>query len=228
MKINILNNKSSSAAITETSQIKKLFNIALWLAVFTILYNLIEGLVSTYMGFRDESLALFGFGVDSFIEVISGLGIAHMVVRIQQEPEGSRDQFERRALRITGFAFYILAAGLTATSLFNIVTAHKPETTFWGVVISLISIAVMWSLVYGKIQTGRKLNSDAILADAQCTMVCIYMSIVLLVSSVLYEISGIGYLDSIGSIVLAWFSFNEGRECYEKAASDKNCSCKSC
>lgn len=64
---------------------KKLYKIAFGLAIFTIIYNIAEGIISTYLGFEDESLALFGFGSDSFIEVISGLGIAHMIVRIQKK-----------------------------------------------------------------------------------------------------------------------------------------------
>lgn len=204
---------------------KKMYSTAFGLAIFTIIYNVIEGLISTYLGFEDESLALFGFGVDSFIEVISGLGIAHMILRIQNNPESNRDDFERTALRITGIAFYILVVGLIVTSIYNIYTAHKPITTLWGVVISIISIAVMWGLVVWKRKVGNQLNSAPILADANCTMVCVYMSVILLVSSGIYELFGIGYIDSIGTLGLAYFAFTEGKECFEKAKSDKNCCC---
>jgi len=89
------------------AQQKSLYRVAFGLALFTIFYNIIEGLISTYLGFEDESLALFGFGSDSFIEVISGLGIAHMILRIQNNPSSGRDGFERNALRVTGTAFYL-------------------------------------------------------------------------------------------------------------------------
>lgn len=204
---------------------KKLYKIAFGLAVFTIIYNVAEGLISTYLGFEDESLALFGFGSDSFIEVISGLGIAHMIIRIQNNPDSKRDDFERTALRITGIAFYILVYGLVITSIFNIWTGHKPLTTFWGVVISAISILIMWILVVWKRNVGNRLNSAPILADANCTMVCVYMSIILLVSSGIYELFGIPYIDSLGTLGLAYFAFKEGKECFEKAKSDKNCCC---
>lgn len=200
-----------------------LYKLAFGLAVFTIIYNIAEGLVSTYFGYEDESLALFGFGADSFIEVISGFGIAHMVLRIQKKPESNRDDFERTALRVTGFSFYALVIGLVTTSLYNIWTAHKPETTFWGGVISAISIAVMWLLILGKIRVGKQLNSDAILADAECTRVCIYMSVVLLASSLIYEFTGFGYIDSIGTLGLSYFAFKEGKECFDKAKSNKHC-----
>ncbi len=208
-----------------TADTKRLYGLAFGLAVFTILYNIVEGLISTYLGFEDESLALFGFGTDSFIEVISGLGIAHMVVRIRKNPNSSRDPFERTALRITGVAFYLLVTGLVITSAYNIWTGHKPINTFWGVVISLISILVMWILVAWKRKVGNRLDSAPILADANCTMVCIYMSVILLISSGIYELFEIGYIDSIGTLGLAYFAFKEGRECFEKARSDFYCGC---
>lgn len=204
---------------------KKLYKIAFGLAVFTIGYNIVEGLISTYLGFEDESLALFGFGSDSFIEVISGLGIAHMIIRIQNNPNSKRDDFERTALKITGFAFYVLVFGLVITSIYNIWTGHKPLTTIWGVIISIISILIMWILVVWKRKVGNQLNSAPILADANCTMVCVYMSVILLASSGIYEVFGIAYIDSIGTLGLSYFAFKEGKECFEKAKSDKNCCC---
>jgi len=205
--------------------IHRFYKIAFGLALFTIFYNIVEGLVSIYLGYEDESLVLFGFGTDSFIEVISGLGIAHMIIRIKQNPESNRDNFERTALRITGFSFYALVAGLVATSIYNIWTGHKPETTFWGIVISVISIVVMWVLIISKTKVGKKLNSKAILADAECTKVCVYMSIILLLSSAIYELTNFSYIDSIGTLGLSYFAFKEGMECFEKAKSNKHCSC---
>ena len=207
------------------TNIKRLYKLAFGLALFTIFYNIIEGLVSTYFGYEDESLVLFGFGTDSFIEVISGLGIAHMVIRIKSQPESNRDNYERTALRITGFSFYALFVGLVTTSIYNMWTGHKPETTFWGIVISVISIVVMCALIIGKTKVGKKLNSNAILADAECTRVCVYMSIILLLSSVIYELTKFSYIDSIGTLGLSYFAFKEGMECFEKAKSNKHCSC---
>jgi divalent metal cation (Fe/Co/Zn/Cd) transporter len=202
------------------------YKVAFWLALFTIFYNIAEGLLSMYFGFEDESLTLFGFGVDSFIEVISGIGIAHMILRIQKYPESNRDKFEKNALRITGFSFYALTAGLVFSSLYNLVTAHKPETTFWGLIISIASIIIMWLLILGKTKAGKTLNSEAILADAECTRVCIYMSIILLISSGIYELTNFVYIDIIGTLGLAYFSFWEGKECFEKANRNKCYSCK--
>jgi divalent metal cation (Fe/Co/Zn/Cd) transporter len=84
----------------------------------------------------------------------------------------------------------------------------------------------MWILIIGKTKTGKELNSDAILADAECTRVCIYMSIVLLISSGIYQLTNFAYIDSIGTLGLSYFAFKEGRECFDKAKSNKHCGCE--
>jgi divalent metal cation (Fe/Co/Zn/Cd) transporter len=207
-------------ALTQARLQQRYYQYAMWLAFFTIFYNLLEGGISVYFGARDETLTLFGFGVDSFIEVISGAGILAMVHRIRQNPDTPRDQFERTALRVTGLSFYLLAGGLFLTALYSLYAGHKPETTLSGTIISLISIAVMWALVTGKRVVGRTLNSAPVLADANCTMICVYMSLVLLGASLIYQFTGFGLVDSLGAMGLIYYSVSEGRESFEKAASN--------
>jgi divalent metal cation (Fe/Co/Zn/Cd) transporter len=202
----------------------KHYSKALYLSLFTIFYNLLEGLISVYFGFEDETLALFGFGVDSFIEVVSGIGIAFMVLRIRNNPDTPVSNYEKTALQITGAAFYLLSLGLLAGIIVNLINGHKPIATFWGIVISVISIAVMSWLVYEKRKVGKKLNSAPILADSNCTLVCIYMSIILLVSSLVYELTAFAYADVIGAGGLIWFSIKEGKEAFEKAKGN-SCRC---
>ncbi len=210
---------------TSKDTTQKYWQYALWLAILTILYNLAEGLISIYFGAEDETLTLFGFGVDSFIEVMSGIGILAMVLRIRRNPDTPRSQFESTALRITGASFYILAAGLGITAIYNLFTRHTPETTIPGLIISIASITLMIGLVAGKRRVGRALDSAPILADANCTMVCIYMSLVLLASSLIFELTGFGLVDSLGAFGLLYFSVKEGREAFEKAAG-LECSCE--
>ena len=83
----------------------------------------------------------------------------------------------------------------------------------------------MWLLVSGKRKVGRKLNSAPILADANCSLVCIYMSVVLLVSSLVYQFTGFGFIDSLGALGLIYFSISEGREAFEKAANVEDDCC---
>lgn len=211
---------------SDPEKTKKLIAIALALAIITIVYNILEGIASIYFGLEDESLALFGFGLDSFVEVISGLGILHMVFRIKLNPVESRDKFEKTALQITGYSFYILCGGLIITAIYNIYTNHHPETTLWGIIISAVSILSMSFLVYYKLDVGTKLNSPALVADANCTKTCLYLSIILLVSSFLYTFFKIGLIDSLGAAGIAYFAYNEGKESLEKARTGKTCSCE--
>jgi divalent metal cation (Fe/Co/Zn/Cd) transporter len=203
---------------------QKIYRQAYWLSLFTIFYNIIEGIVSMVLGYADETLSLFGFGADSFIEVMSGVGIAIMILRIQQNPNSPKSKFEIKALKITGTAFYLLAVGLFAGIVLNIINHNKPETTLWGVIISLVSIAVMGWLMNAKKSIGKKLHSEPIIADANCTKICIYMSLVLLVSSLVYELTGFAYADAIGAAGLTYFSISEGKEAFEKAKG-KECNC---
>jgi len=204
----------------------RLYRRANFLAVFTIIYNLIEGAVSVWFGASDETLALFGFGVDSFIEVISAIGVWHMLRRIRSNNGETRDEFEQRALRITGTAFYLLSIGLTLTAAINIYQGHRPEATLPGVIISSLSISFMWFLIQGKTKVGRALNSSAILADAACSRACVYLSLVLLAASLGYELTGIASLDAIGALFIAWLTWREGRESFQKAAGmGCGCSC---
>ncbi len=204
-----------------------LYRWAYVLALITIFYNILEGVVSVFFGIEDETLVLLGFGIDSFVEVISGIGIWHMIRRIRKNNNATYDEFEKDALRVTGTAFHILTAGLIVTALINLYRGHKPETTFWGIIISLISILSMWLLLHYKIKVGRQLNSQAILADANCTKACMYLSVVLFLSSLGYELTGIGGLDSLGAIAIAALSFREGREAFQKAKGNLTCGCNS-
>lgn len=119
----------------------------------------------------------------------------------------SPDRFEQTALRITGVSFFLLTAGLLITTGLNIYSGSKPETTLWGIVIALISIITMWLLIRHKLKVGGKLNSQVIIADANCTRVCMYLSAILLISSIGYELTGIGGFDSIGAADIAVLSF---------------------
>jgi divalent metal cation (Fe/Co/Zn/Cd) transporter len=204
----------------------KLYAWASTLALITIFYNIAEGLVSVFFGVEDGSMSLFGFGLDSFVEVVSGVGIWHMIGRIRQNGGEHLDRFEQRALRITGTAFYVLTAGLVVTSVIDLSRGHKPESTFWGIVISIVSIAAMWALIRAKVKAGKSLNSPAILADAACSRACLQLSVILLIASAGYKLTGIGGLDSAGALVIGGLCYREGKEALEKAkAASFACAC---
>ncbi len=180
-----------------------------------------------YFGAGDETLALFGFGLDSFVEVISGIGIAHLILRSGPGPgsvEINRDRFEKTALRVTGVSFFILAGGLVLGAALSLVTDQSPSTTLWGILVGGISIATMWALYYAKRRTALLMGSTAMLADANCTKACIWLSVVLVLASVAYEWTGVAWMDLAGSLGIAIFAFREGREAFAKARGNSCCS----
>lgn len=217
-------NQSAVAHVFTTEQEQRLYTIALWLSVLTIAYNILEGLVSVVFAIQDETLSLFGFGVDSFIEVISGIGIAHMILRIRKSAHTKRDVFEINALKITGYSFYGLVAGLAVMIVHSVITHSVPTTTVPAAIIAVISIISMWLLIQFKLNVGNKLQSEPIIADAHCTRVCLMMSVVLLCASVLYEFVHIPYIDIAGTLGIMYYAWREGKECFDKA-QNKTCSC---
>ena len=206
---------------------QKLIQLALTLTIITLVYNFAEGIIAVTFGISDDTLVLLGFGVDSFVEMISAFGILHMVLRMRKSQVDTPDEFEKNALRITGTAFYLLTLGLLVGVGINFYTGEEPETTLVGIIVSSASILTMWFLMRAKLSVGRKLNSNAIIADANCTKTCFYLSFILLASSLLYEFTGIGWVDNVGSLGIAWFAFTEGREAFEKARKGNfSCGCE--
>lgn len=203
----------------------RLYQYIFALSIFTVVYNLLEGAISTYFGVADEALSLFGFGLDSFIEMISGLGIIQLVVRIRQNPNSPQTDFEKTALRITGYCLYALVGILIIGAGISIFEQHKPQNTFAGIIIASISIGIMYWLIQEKLKVGKTLHSDAIIADANCAKVCMYMSLVLLGASLIDYLTGFVYADILGALGIAWFSYQEGKEALEKAAGTHSCEC---
>ncbi|HXW69599.1 MAG TPA: cation transporter [Dissulfurispiraceae bacterium] len=204
------------------------FKWATALSLITIFYNFIEGVISVIFGVEGGTVTLFGFGIDSFVEVLSGIGIWHMIRRMKENSAENHDKFEKMALQITGTAFYILTVGLIITSFVNLYKGYKPQSTLWGIVVGIVSILAMWALSHYKINVGERFNSQAMLADAACTKTCLYLSVILLIASVCYELTGIGMVDSLGAIGIAFFAFKEGREAFEKAEGRECCCGKEC
>jgi divalent metal cation (Fe/Co/Zn/Cd) transporter len=149
-----------------------------------------------------------------------------MVWRLRSRPAAAPDQFEKTALTVTGAGFYLLTAGLVLTAIVQVLKESKPETTVWGIVISAVSIGTMGLLLRYKRKIGRRFDSAALLADANCTKTCIYLSVVLLAASLGYEATGFGLLDSAGALGISWISWREGREAFEKARGNLTCSCQ--
>jgi divalent metal cation (Fe/Co/Zn/Cd) transporter len=135
--------------------------------------------------------------------------------------EIDRDNFEKQALKITGFSFYLLTAGLVFGAIVNVIEKINPSTTIPGFIISIISISTMYFLMNAKMKVGAELKSDAIIADAKCTKTCLQLSIILLAASILYQVFHILYIDTLGTAGIAYLSFKEGKESFEKAKTGR-------
>ncbi|HLP31292.1 MAG TPA: hypothetical protein VK150_08015, partial [Geothrix sp.] len=144
---------------------------ALWLSALTIVYNLAEGLVSMAFGWADDSIALFGFGADSFIEVASALLVLWKLL-----DHGNLAR-ERKATRAIGWLFLALTAGIAGGALLQLTAQRHPPTTVPGLVISLLSLSFMVFLWRAKLQAARALDSATVAADAACSLACIQLSL---------------------------------------------------
>ncbi len=178
---------------------------ALWLAGLTIAYNLLEGLVSMHFGWADDSVALFGFGADSFIEVASaGLVLWKLL------DHGNLAR-ERKATSAIGWLFLGLGAGVAGGALLQLAGRRHPPTTVPGLVISALSLAFMVFLWRAKLKTAKGLDSAAVAADAACSRACIQLSAVLFAGSLAFLAApALWWTDASAALVLALLIAREG------------------
>jgi divalent metal cation (Fe/Co/Zn/Cd) transporter len=198
------------------------------LAVVTVVYNVIEGLVSMGFGASDESMALFGFGADSFIEV----GSALLVLWRLKAGEGctaTRLRRERKATWGIAVLFLLLAMGITVGSIAQLVTHRHPDTTLPGVIISLVSLSGMVWLWRSKQVAAAALNSQTLKGDAACSLACIQLSAVLFAGSILFVFwPALWWVDSLAALVLCGFIAKEGIQGIQAASRpdfDGGCGC---
>jgi len=179
------------------------------LALFTILYNLAEGFVSMGFGWHDESLALFGFGADSFIEVAS----AGLVLwRLREEGRGCRASTrEQGATFGIGLLFLLLGSGAALGAMGQLWAHAHPTTTVPGVAISLLSLGFMCFLWRAKKRAATSLDSRTLEGDAACSLACIQLSGVLLGGSLLFWVAPVlWWVDAAAALLLSVFIAREG------------------
>ena len=192
-----------------------------WLSWFTIGYNLIEGAVSMTFGYAEESVALFGFGADSFIEVASAVLVLWRFRGEVGKSGAMSIERERRATLGIGVLFLFLALGATAGGGLQLWHHAHPETTLPGLVISALSLSFMFFLWRAKLNVGRELGSSTVLKDAACSLACIQLSVVLFIGSLLFlMLPALWWMDSAAAIVLAVFIAKEGWETVRAARSE--------
>jgi len=186
----------------------------LHLAYATAGYNLLEGVVAIAVGAAASSTALLGFGLDSFIEVSSAL------VVIWQFRSRIPEARERLALRLIAVSFFALAAWVTLDATRALLGAERADTSPVGIGIAATSIAVMPLLVWAKRRTGRELGSDTVVADSMQTMLCTYLSAIVLVGLLLNATLGWWWADPAAALVIAAVAIREGVEAWRGEQCD--------
>ena len=196
---------------------------ALWLSGLTIAYNLVEGLVSMRFGWTDDSVALFGFGADSFIEVASALLV---LWKLMDHGNLAR---ERKATTAIGWLFLWLGAGVAGGALLQLAARSHPPTTLPGLIIAALSLSFMVFLWRAKLRAARALDSANVAADAACSRACIQLSAVLFLGSLLYlVVPALWWADATAALILALLIAREGYGMVRAARSEcftGGCSC---
>lgn len=180
---------------------------AVALAWLTVVWNVIEAVVAIAAGRAAGSLALIGFGLDSTVEVASA-GV------IIWQFAGHDEERERRALRFIAISFFALAAYVTAQAGFDLISGNEPESSPVGIGLASASMLVMPLLARAKRSTGRRMGSATVTADSRQTMLCTYLSAVLLVGLLLNTTVGWWWADPTAALIIAVLAFREGREAW--------------
>lgn len=179
-----------------------------WIVTATITYNVIEAVIALSAGRVASSSALIGFGLDSIVEVLSAAAVAWQFAA----PDPHRR--ERTAMRVIACSFFGLAAFVTVDALRTLLGAAEPEHSPVGIVLAAVSLAIMPLLSWFERRTGRELSSASAVADSKQTLICSYLSAVLLVGLVLNSTLGWSWADPLAALVIAGFAAKEGVEAW--------------
>lgn len=197
-----------TAVALEAADRARLGRRAQLLAAGSVSYNLVEAVIAVGAGLAAGSVALVGFGLDSVVEVSSGLII------LWQFRHAVPEEREKQALRLMARSFFALAAYVTFESVRALMTEHEPESSPVGISLAAASLVIMPFLSWAQRRTGRQLGSDAVVADSTQTLLCTYLSAVLLVGLVLNATLGWSWADPLAGLVIAAVAVREGREAW--------------
>jgi divalent metal cation (Fe/Co/Zn/Cd) transporter len=174
----------------------------------TITYNVVEAAVAITAGTLASSTALIGFGLDSIIEVASAAAVAW------QFSGADHERRERTALRVIAVSFYALAAYVTVESARAILGTDRAEHSTVGLILAAVSLAVMPLLSAAQRRAGRELGSASAVADSRQTLLCTYLSAVLLAGLAVNSLWGWWWADPVAALAIAAVAVKEGREAW--------------
>jgi divalent metal cation (Fe/Co/Zn/Cd) transporter len=180
----------------------------------TIAYNIAEGIIAITAGLAAGSIALLGFGFDSWIEVAAATVV---LARLRAELRGGHieEAKQRRALRFVAVTFFVLAAYVTVEGIHDLAIGATPQTSPIGIALTAASIVVMPWLAVRKRAAGRAMRSRLVIADAAETRLCAWLSVSTFAGLLAYALVGWTWLDPAAGFVIAAFAVKEGREAWE-------------
>jgi divalent metal cation (Fe/Co/Zn/Cd) transporter len=188
------------------------------LEYFTVVWNTVEGLIAVVTGIIAGSISLVGFGIDSFIEVTSG---SVLLWRMSVDSDVRRREInEKRALRIVGACFLLLAAYIAYDSILDLWSKRAPEHSIAGIVLACVSLVVMPLLSRAKRRVGRQMESAAMHADAKQTEFCTYLSAILLAGLLLNAFFGLWWADPAAAVIMVPIIAKEGIQGLRAKACD--------
>ncbi|MFC0529708.1 cation transporter [Phytohabitans kaempferiae] len=179
-----------------------------WFVAATITYNVIEAIVAITAGTIASSTALIGFGLDSVVEVSSAAAVAWQFTGPDHERR------ERTALRVIAVSFFALSAYVSVESVRALAAGDRPEHSTVGLVLAAVSLAIMPLLSTAQRRAGRELGSASAVADSKQTLLCTYLSAVLLVGLAVNSLFGWWWADPAAALVIAAVAVKEGRDAW--------------
>lgn len=196
-------------AVADSSERRDLVRRGVSLAWFTIVWNSVEGIAGIVSGIAADSIALIGFGVDSYVEVFAGSVI---MWRLSRDRHGNdlSEAAERRAVRLIAITFLVLAAGVGAESIRKLAIGAEPDESIFGIALAMVSLIVMPLLARAKRRVGEQLGSRAVTADATETMLCVWLSAVLLVGLGANALFGWWWADPLAALGIVYVAAREG------------------
>lgn len=194
------------------------------LVLVTLLYNVLEAILALTAAWQDNSLSLEAFGLDSIIEF--GLGfvlLRRLWIEGRGASESSVEEAERKANWWAGWAFYGLALIICLQAIWAIASQERTDPGWLGIGLALASLIVMPILATLKTRVGEAMNSTALVAEAHCTWVCVYMSATLLLGLLATRFLGWWWADALTALGILYWVVKEGREAFDRAAGRTTC-----
>jgi divalent metal cation (Fe/Co/Zn/Cd) transporter len=198
---------------------------ALRLSYFSVGYNILEGALSLLAGSLAGSIALVGFGLDSVVESLSGGVIIWRFARRQEMSPAEEARRERRAVKLVGATFFILAAYILYEALHKLLSREIPAPSLLGIGVACASLMVMPVLFLLKYRLGQSMGSASLMADSKQTLACAVLSAALLVGLLLNYFYGFWQADPVIGLVIAGLLAREG---YQALKEERLCSCAAC